>query len=148
MTAAVIELRVGARVWLDGQVWSVQAWPDGSCVVLASGTALRRVSIGLLAQQAQLLDADQDGNGDQETITVTWSSLSPATQRALEERAGHVRALLLPAASPTELVARYAAKAVELGVSVKTLKRWAAGYARDGWWDWPTPGLAAATAVQ
>ncbi len=137
MTGAAVELRVGVQLWFDGEVWTVQEL-TARAVTLAVGGRARCVALPGLVAQAVVLAGQDDGGqppapADRELVGVLLSSLTVGQLTVLEQRAGHVRELLsgLPVDAPP-LNARYQAKAVELGVSVRTLKRWVAAYRDAG----------------
>lgn len=132
MTATVLELRPGCRVWLDGSVWVIQE-VGGDTTRLVAGTRTRSMATSLLASQAGIIDASGSAGEDQELIPVLLGSLTDR-ELELERRAGHVREVLSapPGASKSRRKLRYAAKATELGVSTRTFERWVAGYLDAG----------------
>lgn len=113
---------------MDGNVWTVHQFVDGD-VVLMSGDQWTRVSTAHLAGHAQLLGTEKpDPHPDSDPIPVVLSSLPKAALRELEVRAAHMRELSEPVASAREATERIAAKAAELGVSEKTVRRWKTAY--------------------
>ena len=141
-------LLVGARLWFDGRVYSVAAI-DGLCVTLADPTGRMTVAlIGVVVRSRgfRVLGAEADpvpGYG------VGLASLTGTESDELAVRVGHVREVLTGyrsgdrfTAFPGEpraeydpdrpLMARYAAKAAEIGVGVRTLRRWAGMFEREG----------------
>ena len=149
-------LAVGTRLAYDGQWWQV-AEMDGPHVLLASPAGVRRVSAGhLLADPSTRLgDAPRDpveGTGPE------LAGLGEAELAELRERIAHVQEVRTgfrrgcaelaadgeprPEYAPgVPVLARYAAKAAEIGVGVSTLRRWVkyfgergpAGLADDRW---------------
>jgi hypothetical protein len=92
------------------------------------------MATSLLASQAGIIDASGSAGEDQELIPVLLGSLTDRELQELERRAGHVREVLSapPGASKSRRKLRYAAKATELGVSIRTFERWVAGYLDAG----------------
>ena len=132
-------LAVGTRLAYDGQWWQV-AELDGPHVLLASPAGVRRVSAGhLLADPSTRLP--EAPGGAVEGAGPELAGLGEAELAELRERVAHVQevrtgfrrgcAELAAAASRgrstspgVPLLARYAAKAAEIGVGVSTLRRW------------------------
>ena len=133
MTATVLQLRPGCRVWLDGSVWVVQE-VGGDTTRLVAGTRTRSMATSLLASQAGIIDTCEGAGKDQELIPVLLGSLTDREFQGLEARADHVREVLSAPAGGSESnrKLRYAAKAKELGVSTRTFERWVAGYLDSG----------------
>ncbi|WNI24933.1 helix-turn-helix domain-containing protein [Streptomyces sp. ITFR-16] len=157
MSRAAVRVGVGTRFSYDGEVVEVvefAATQAGGEVVLKDGRGrLLRLAVKelLLSDRARIIS---DGPGPasddpQETAAVVLGQLNDAEREQVLERAAHVREVLtgfrsgsdeLPAAgephaayAPGEpMESRYAAKAAELGVAVRTVKRWVAGFRRDG----------------
>jgi putative transposase len=134
MTDRVVEVGVGTQVWFEGSIWRVE---EMSCdaVTLSAGQRLRSVTTRLLATQAVVMDDGPGAPEDQDLVAVLLSNLAPKELAALEERAGHIRAPLADEGSDSGaggLHRRYATKAAELGVSVRTLERWVAAYRDAG----------------
>ena len=132
---SVVELAVGVRLWLDGEVWTVQSLSTRAATLRATHGRVRVIDLSVLVSQVVVLSEagdDEQVTEDRALLGVLLTSLSRAQLAVLEERARHVRALLAPEFDGPPLAARYAAKASELGVSVRTLKRWAAGYRDAG----------------
>jgi hypothetical protein len=155
-------LAVGTRLAYDGQWWQVSEL-DGAHVLLASPAGVRRVSAGhLLADPSTRLreapGAPVGGAG------AELDGLGEAEQAALRARVAHVQEVrtgfrrgcteLAAAGEPrpeyapgVPMLARYAAKAAEIGVGVSTLRRWVkdfeergpAGLADDRWHRWRSP---------
>ena len=149
-------LAVGTRLAYDGQWWQV-AEMDGPHVLLTSPAGVRRVSAGhLLADPSTRLPG---APGDPaEGAGPELAGLDEAELAELRERVAHVQEVRTgfrrgcaelaadgeprPEYSPSvPLLARYAAKAAEIGVGVSTLRRWVkdfgergpAGLADDRW---------------
>lgn len=159
MSSEGIRIGVGTRVLHDGQLWEVTELHPGSAgteVVLgAYGRHGEVVRISL----RELLDGDRarvygEGSGPNsddplEPADVVLSALSEPEREALRQRAADVREVLTgyrcgtaefaqtveprPCYDPAlPLTARYAAKAAELGVSMRTVQSWAADYLAYG----------------
>lgn len=160
MSDGLVRVTVGTRFLHDGdlmQVVETQAAATGTVVVLgpvagASGPVVRASLRDLLDGSRARLLPDGDGpsaedGGDPASVVLAGMSVSERNE--INERAAHVREALtgfrsglveLPApGEPQErydprksLTSRYTAKAVELGVSVRTIKQWVADFRRDG----------------
>lgn len=143
-------LTIGSRVIYDGEIGTVVALV-GDRVTLQEQRSGRALSIGIAA----LLAAPGGGLIDPAGVVPVGAvgpalaSLTDAEMTAVCERAAHLREVLtgyrsgsaeqaLPgepraAYRPgTPLMARYRAKAAELGVGVTSLRRWASAFERDG----------------
>lgn len=130
MTSGSVEVRVGRRVWFDGQGWEVAELTDGM-VRLAAGGRIRAVSItALLASLHEGADPD-DTTTDDEQHTDIWTipavvlaGLSPRQRGVLEAKLTVLRRLLEPdAGDDRSLGQRYEDLAAELGVTRRTLER-------------------------
>jgi Helix-turn-helix domain/Bacterial regulatory helix-turn-helix protein, lysR family len=142
---AGLPLHAGSSVVYDGQAWDVaELAPPG--VLLERPGELRRVSIGhlLAAPGTRLGDAAPGGAGGGLLAGLDGEGLAE-----VRDRAAHVREactgyrsgspeLALPGEPRSEygaganLVQRYRAKAAELGVSERTVRRWAAELEASG----------------
>ncbi|MEU6312261.1 helix-turn-helix domain-containing protein [Streptomyces sp. NPDC047014] len=157
MSRAGARVGVGTRFRYDGEtveVVELAATTAGNEVVLKDGHGrVRRLSLKelLFSDRAEIVP-DQAGPSAEdagEIASVVLSQLRADERRKVLERAEHVREVLtgyrsgsaeLPregeprteygASEPAE--ARYAAKARELGVSVRSVKQWVADFRRHG----------------
>ena len=136
---------VGVSVLFDGEVAEVVEF-DGHTVVLSSGGGgYRSVGMAQFAARARSLDPAPAGVDP----GLALAGLSARERKQVEERARHVREVIsgftagyqragaageprAPYAEGTSMVARYEAKAKELGVSARTVKRWVAAYRECG----------------
>jgi transposase InsO family protein len=142
-------LSAGVSVVYDGQAWEVaELSPPGVLLAGASGE-LRRVSVShLLAAPGTRVSGIRGRDGGSDAGTVL-SSLGDAELARLRERVAHVREvctgyrhgspdLALPGeprpeyAPGTGKLQRYQAKAAELRVGVRTIRRWVAALEREG----------------
>jgi transposase InsO family protein len=143
-----VTLGTGTSLVHDGELWTVTGL-DGGTVVLRgrAGRSLRVHTATLLASPAtRIIGACEDLPT---AAGPLLDDLTGAEQEQLTGRLGHVRELLTGYASGTAGTAaegeprpqydpslpagdREAAKAAELGVSARTVRRWAAGYLRAG----------------
>ena len=140
-------LAVGTRLAYDGLWWQV-AEMDGPHVLLAGPAGARRVSAGhLLADPSTRLPG---APGDPvEGTGLELARLDEAEMARLRERIAHVQevrtgfrrgcAELAAGGEPrpeyapgVPLLARYAAKAAEIGVGVSTLRRWVKDFGERG----------------
>jgi hypothetical protein len=168
MTWAGTRFGVGTRLVVDSvtlMIVELTFTQGGNEVILQDGQGkIRRMS------QRELLTSDRvrvipDGDGpsssdQQDTAAVVLAILPRAGREQVAERAAHVEEALTgyrsgspEIAAPGEprpeydpalpLTTRYAAKAAELGVTVRTIARWVSAYQHEG----PT-GLAGNGSVQ
>ncbi|HUZ25485.1 MAG TPA: helix-turn-helix domain-containing protein [Streptosporangiaceae bacterium] len=140
-------LAVGTRLAYDGQWWQVTGI-DGPHVLLSSPAGVRRVSAGhLLADPSARLDG---APGDPvEGAGADLAGLGEAGIAELRERVAHVREVRTgfrrgcaelaadgeprPEYAPgVPMLARYAARASEIGVGVSTLRRWVKDFGESG----------------
>ncbi|GAB3495015.1 helix-turn-helix domain-containing protein [Flexivirga lutea] len=128
----VLSLHVGARLWLDGEVWSVSEHV-GDGVRLTAGQRARFI------RSADLIDAACSADDDPETDayrdelpgSVTLSAV-PAQQRRRAESQAAVIGPLVRGLSHGQKDAAMRAAATELGVSVRTVQRMIDRYRNDG----------------
>ena len=156
MTGAGVRIGVGTRVMFDGEVFVITEWlPSGAGneVVLKGPTSFCRMSVvALLSDGRARLMGDDEGpepDDDIEPAATTLLALTPAELSQTRVRADHVREVLTgyrsgsaetaadgePRAEfdPTlPLGARYEAKAAELGVHARTVRRYVADYRAHG----------------
>ena len=140
-------LAVGTRLAHDGQWWQVTEL-NGADVLLSGASGVRRVGAGhLLADPSTRLDG---APADPVASTgAELSGLGEAELAELRERVAHVQevrtgfrrgcAELAAAGEPrpeyapgVPMLARYAAKAAEIGVGMSTLRRWVKDFAELG----------------
>jgi transposase InsO family protein len=139
-------LGAGTTVLYDGQLWEVAELAPPSVLLAAAGT-LRRVSVShLLAAEGTRLG---EANAPAWEGTLRLAGLDDAELAGLRERVAHVREACTgyrhgspelaqpgeprPEYAPgTSKLQRYQAKADELGVGVRTVRRWAADLDRYG----------------
>lgn len=156
MTWAVVQIRVGAQFSFDGEIFEVTEFiPSAGSfeVVLAGPTSFCRMSIvALLADQRARLIPDDDGpdpDDPYDPAAIALLGLSPADLKEVREKADHVREVLTgyrsgspemaldgeprPEFDPAgKLMDRYEAKAAELGVKEKTVRRYVRAYRERG----------------
>lgn len=156
MTEVGVRLGVGTRVMFDGSVHVVSEWlptAHGTDVVLRGPTSLCRISVVELISGARyrVLDGRQGPASDDhvDPAAVVLESLSDRKRTEVTERAAHMREVLTgfrsgssEIAEPgepraqfdpsTPILDRYRAKAVELGVAPRTVRRWATAYQELG----------------
>lgn len=143
-----VTLGTGTSLVHDGELWAVTGL-DGGAVVLRgrAGRSLRVHAAMLLASPGtRVIGAREDLPA---ATGPLLDDLTSAEQEQLAGRLGHVRELLTGYASGSDGAAagdeprpqygpslpagdREAAKAAELGVSARTVRRWVAGYLRAG----------------
>jgi transposase InsO family protein len=137
----------GSRLAFDGEVVEVVQF-EGTYVTLRDArNRWRSLSVACLLSQARPLEAPSNDQPD--AAGVLLASLSESEQAALTERAGHIREVLSgyrsgthemprpgeprPQYDPARLMAeRQTAKANELGVSDRTIRRWMRAYRESG----------------
>jgi transposase InsO family protein len=143
-----VTLGTGTSLVHDGELWTVTGL-DGEAVTLRgrAGRSLRvRTSTLLADPETRIASAREDLPA---AAGPLLDDLTGAEQEQLAVRLGHVRELLTGYASGSDAAAaggeprpqydpslpagdREAAKAAELGVSARTVRRWVAGYLRAG----------------
>lgn len=153
MSGAGVRVGVGARFVIDEErveVVELVATQAGNEVVLRdSHGGVRRIALRelLFSQRVQLLvdEPGPDAGDDQDVASVLLDQLSCEEREAVRERAAHLREVLTGYRSGSDELAcegepreqyapgtgleeRYAAKAAELGVGLRTLKRWVAQF--------------------
>ena len=156
MSGAGVRIGVGTRVMYDGAVHEVTEWIPTVCgtdVVLRGPNSVCRMSVVELVSgtRVRLLI---DGSGPESTdqmvpAAVVLSSLPTRRLEEVRERAAHVREVLTGYRSGSSEIAeagepraefdhsrplcdRYAAKAEELGVDERTVRRWIKAYEENG----------------
>jgi putative transposase len=145
MTGSAVVLQVGARFAFDGDLVEVVQIEGGRISVRDGRERWRTLSLAAFLSQAVAA-------GDQTpplALGALMAVLSAGQRDALAERARHVREVLTgyrtgaaQTAAEGEPRAQYApggsmrlrqqAKATELGVSERTVRRWVQAYVRDG----------------
>jgi transposase InsO family protein len=147
---------IGSRVMFDGEIHTITEWLPtayGTDVVLTSGTSIVRVSVVTLLEgtRARLLPTNDaaDPSDDVDPAGLTLASLTAAQAREIRRRADHMREMLTgyragsaelalhdeprpQYAFSKSLLKRYAAKADELNISVRQVRRLARDYQRHG----------------
>ncbi|MET7462076.1 hypothetical protein [Nonomuraea sp. NPDC005501] len=154
MNRESVRLGVGTRLVHDGEVLVVEevvATPAGLEVLAKDGQgSWRRVSARILVTgAARVISPEPRTPEPGETVAARLSQLDPSEQAVLLERAAHLRELLTgyrsgsaELAAPGEprpeyaagvpLMQRYASKASELNVAVRTIRRWVRGFRKEG----------------
>ncbi|HEV2345630.1 MAG TPA: hypothetical protein VGS97_16145 [Actinocrinis sp.] len=157
MSGAGIRLGVGTRFRLDGEtveVVEMLSGPSGTEALLKDGRdRLLRMSARelVVSGRAQVVATGPGpaSNDPGEVASIALAKLTSPERADVLDRAAHVREVLtgfrsgsaeLAAAgeprpeyeAKRSLTQRYAAKATELGVGVRTVERWAAGYRANG----------------
>jgi transposase InsO family protein len=125
------ELTVGADLWFEGELWRVQRI-DIHGVELTNERSAVRVSIANLCSSASPVAEPQPPNADEELVAVMLGSLDASERQALEERAVHIREVIAASRLSGVKTEAYKNKAAELGVSVRSIERWVAGYREAG----------------
>ncbi|RSM72899.1 transposase [Amycolatopsis sp. WAC 01375] len=158
MTGGVLRVGVGTQVHYDGEVVTVVELvitKAGNEVVLknTAGTLTARISLRelLTSDRVVIIPDAVDANGDElaDPATVVLAELSESELRQVHERAAHVREVLTGYRAGSAVLAgageprpqyrpglpansRYAAKAAELGVGLRTVLRWVADFRNNG----------------
>jgi len=149
MAQARVDVAVGSRLAHDGRWWTVTELTAGSVLLTDVGGGVRQIGLAhLLAHPSTrlLTDVPVDAVAG---VGADLAGLNSAGREALAERVGHVQEvrtgfrrgcaeLALPGepraayAPGTAKLARYQAKAAELGIGMRTLRRWVAEFEADG----------------
>jgi transposase InsO family protein len=157
MTARRVRVGVGTRFVYDGEILTVVEMVPASHgveIIAIGGGRTHRMSLNEVLDEtrARIIPSDQDATWTEEegeTAATILAQLSKAELSEVRRRAEHVREVLTgfrsgsaelkrpgeprPAFDPVSpLESRYAAKATELGVTDRTIKRWLADYQRFG----------------
>lgn len=156
MSWAGTPLGIGTRVTFDGEIFEITEWLPGTTgteVVLTGATSACRMSLVALltGDRVTLLPNNPGPRPDDPGAApaITLLGLSKDEMEQVRRRAEHVRELLTGYRSGSEeialaeeprpqfnpcapLMARYAAKATELGVDVRTVRRWVRSYVECG----------------
>jgi transposase InsO family protein len=147
MSRSVINVGPGSQLLFDGDLVEVVELSGTRAMLRSVGTGALSV-VGLARLVAGAHGLERHG-GDGETAGVALAGLTVAQRRLVAERAGHVREVLTGfrsgdpgRAGPGEpdprfgaevaLKARYRAKADQLGITARTVERWAAAYRMAG----------------
>ena len=148
-------IRVGARFSSEGAIWEVIeiSTLPGRHIIAANGEHVRTMTMSELLHDTRHrfipLEAHQPPDDLDETCALILAQLSAKELAEVRVRASHVREVLTgyvsgsaELARPDEprapydptlpLEARYAAKAAELGKSVRSVKRWVADFHNYG----------------
>lgn len=145
MSERTVMIGAGRPVLFDGQRVQIVEFDGRTVALRGADGAYRSVGLAEFASRARGLEPEGRIEADPGLVL---SSLSKTEKTALTERARHVREVLTgyasghpdparpgePAAAyapEAKLTDRYAAKAAELGVGVRTVEYWVAAY-RDG----------------
>ena len=159
MADGLVRVGIGTRFIYDGELMQVVEMHSAAAstdVVLRScsgeGGALRVALRELLAGARARVVPDDPGprsDDEEDPAGVVLSALTESERRDVTERAAHIREALTGFRSGTSEVAtagelkaqydphhpltsRYATKAAELGVSLRTVKQWVADFRRSG----------------
>ncbi len=146
-SSLVVSLGLGTWLEHDGDTWRVVAM-DGVGVLLQNRRGReRQVLMEYLVAHPSTSPATAAVRGPEEAVGPALDAAGPLGD--LEERVGHVREVLSgyrsghaelalpgeprPAYGPGRpLMERYQAKAAEIGIGERTLRRWAADYGTGG----------------
>jgi transposase InsO family protein len=150
MNELVATLTVGARLRHDGETFQVVDFAGRRITLQSAGGRERQVEIGwLLGHPSTELLGARLGQAPLPAVGPEFAALTEREHAALAERAAHVCEVLsgyrsgsADLAAPDEprpvydpavsRMARYQAKAAELGVDERTVRRWVKAYQRDG----------------
>jgi hypothetical protein len=146
----VATLTVGTRLRHQGELFLVVDFAGRRVTLQAPGGHERQVEIGwLLGHSSTELLGAPSGQAPLPAVGPEFAALTQRERAALAERAAHVREVLsgyrsgsAELAGPEEprplydpalpMMARYQAKAAELGVDERTVRRWVKAYQREG----------------
>jgi transposase InsO family protein len=150
MNELVATLTVGARLRHDGETFQVVDFAGRRITLQSAAGRERQVEIGwLLGHPSTELLGARLGQAPLPAVGPEFAALTEREHAALAERAAHVREILsgyrsgsAELAGPDEprpvydpavpRMARYQAKAAELGVDERTVRRWVKAYQQDG----------------
>ncbi|MEQ4305597.1 Mu transposase C-terminal domain-containing protein [Plantactinospora sp. B6F1] len=130
MSDNVISLRAGRRLLFDGELVQIVEL-DGTGVSVRNERTGQYTAVTLGRLVAGCTSAEPAARAlPTDSVGTTLAALSKDQRRQVAQRAAHVRELL--AADGSTLQERLQSKASELGLTIRTLERWLAGYRRDG----------------
>lgn len=155
MTKPTVRIGIGTRLMYDGEGADVvELQPTRSGVELtlrvgADGQHMLRIALRELLHGGRARIIGDDADDPPDTASGIIAGLSDADMEALRTRAGHVREVLTGYRSGTAelaergepraefdpqrpLMKRYADKAAELGVTVRTIGQWVSDYRTHG----------------
>ena len=121
--SAVLEVRVGSRLWFDGEAWSV-CEVDATTVRLNAGDGrYRTVTVAELIDTASPAESGHQPDPDGLPLprNVAWASLSSKKRSSLEREVTVFSVLLESALDEQAIAIRRAAD--DLGVSIRTVQR-------------------------
>ncbi|HNV41718.1 MAG TPA: transposase [Ornithinibacter sp.] len=123
MTAAVLEARIGAQLWFDGEVWTV-CDVGGEAVRLQGSDGRHRTAAipDLIAGASALDQSEHDASIDGQLSAVVLASLTAKQRAALEAQVGVFAALLESRTANDDAQPLHVA-AAGLGLSLRTVQR-------------------------
>ena len=147
MKPAVVSLGVGTWLRHDGDTWQVLSLDGVGVLIKDRRGRQRQVLLEYLLTHPSTSPVLSDDHGGEPAVGPLLAAVGPLEQ--LEERAAHIREVLTgyrsgsaeralpgeprPPYGPGQpLMARYQAKAAEIGVGERTLRRWAADFGAHG----------------
>jgi transposase InsO family protein len=148
MTNNVIQLAVGIRLLYDGEVWQITQI-EGSAVSLERSGSQKRLVLARVLMNSPGLKFLGDDRGNEAAMMPIFETLNRHEYEQLLDMEGHIRELLtgFRSGEPTQalpgepraqylsterLMSRYEAKAAELGIGQRTLRRLAGHYRTEG----------------
>lgn len=156
MSRAGTEIRIGSRFFVDGEMHEITEFiPSATSfeVVLKGSTAFVRMSmLELLSGKRARLVPDGVGlepDDPDDPVALALLALTESEMNVVRQRANHIREVQTGYQSGSEEMAlegeprpeycpsrkltdRYGAKAMELGVNARTVRRWARAYKDRG----------------
>lgn len=131
MSGNVISLRAGTRLVFDGELVAVMELDGTNVTVRNERTGqFTAMTLGRLLAGCRAAEPPTQAPLRIGSVGTVLAGLSKNQLEQVSVRAGHVRELL--DGDGSTLQERLQAKAFELGLTVRTLERWIAGYRRDG----------------
>ena len=126
MPSGVLTLETGSRFWFEGEAWELDTFV-GDRARLSRGVTVRSVSTSALLAAATPLDesaGQEDAARDHFALSaVALAGLTVKQRREVERKVEELRPLLEPTSDGRSCTERLAARAKELGLSVRTLER-------------------------
>lgn len=120
MTGTSLRLKVGERIWFDGQAWSVREIGSQSADLVDSlGTQRRAAVTDLIGNATNIIEESTLPTLGDDLAAVLLSQLTTAQRRQVEKEYELLVPLLQEPVTPVELEAAAAAQ----GVSTRTLRR-------------------------
>src|SRR5699024_9976126 len=125
VTGSLLEVRVGTRLWFDGEGWAVCEVRGTSVRLQGDGGRYRTAAVTDLLEGASGLDPDSHAVDARQGVLLSAIGLQSLTlqQRTRLEAEVEIFAELLAVRGADEAPARMRSAATKLGLSLRTVQR-------------------------